>query len=152
MHFHIMRHTGNLNGMYGNLNSHGCEWTYAQSRMFTSPLRVQTHAGRPVRSSSCMYGMAQQINMYTRWDEKSREEEEEGDRHGTPECIPAHTACPTQRCPCTTGDTLGPSPPVTPNYSLLNKDVLHTTTSPLRVRHASCSCTRLCFFLRSGQI
>ena len=73
-----MRHTGNLNGMYGNLNSHGCEWTHAQSRMITSPLRVQTHAGRPVRSSSCMYGMAQQINMYTRWDEKSEEEEVEG--------------------------------------------------------------------------
>ena len=146
MHFHIMRHTGNLNGMYGNLNSHGCEWTHAQSRMITSPLRVQTHAGRPVRSSSRMYGMAQQINMYTRWDEKSREEEEEGGPTRYTRVHPSAHSLPNTTLPMHYRRHPRPLPS---RYSEIlvtfNKDDLHTTSSPLRVPHAPCSCTRLCF-------
>ena len=114
-----------------------------------SPLRVQTHVGRPARSCSCMYGTAFNKLTCTKVEQEEGGGEGRGDQHGTPECISAHTACPTQRCPCTTGDTLGPHSPITPTTRYYNKDVLHTTPSPLRVQHASMFMHM--FLLRSGQ-
>ena len=50
---------------------------------------------------------------------------------------------------CTTGDTLGPHSPIIPITRYYNKDILHTTPSPLRVQHASMFMHM--FLLRSGQ-
>ena len=75
--------------------------------------------------------------MYTRWDEKSGEEEVEGT-----DTVHQSASQRTQPAQHNAAHALQATPSVHTLPLLLttryfNKDILHTTTSPLRVQHAS---------------